>query len=472
VTELILGTTGLNLAFVAVGYALLAPVLRGSSATAWLSYAGVALLTGIGVVLVALCAVAVAGAKVGPTAFAVVAIVLSATGLVAAWRVPARLRALVAARDAPRQAETGRLAEAVATAAATLVGALLVIALIGAFRSTPWLSDVWTFWLPKGIALDKVGLDPRLWEGTSGRLTFDVPDYPFLWSILTNLDIRFVGRVDMRAVNVQEAYLLIGFAGSVARLLWGTLRPWILWGGVLFSLALPELVRQAQGGAADVPLALYVTAALVAAVVWLLQRTPLALALAGVFSAAAFSTKSESYPDIALWLVLLTVVCWRFTPRRVAAVWAAVALGAVTSLPWIIWKAIHGVQNQVRLNDLFSPTYLAHHGGTLHESNAFITLHFRNVHEWTIVFPLFAAVGIVGALLEREPRRRVLWLAAPAYVVLSWAMLVWIFWADRNAAFRLANSAYRLVDVFAVTSALGTVFGVEFILRRRQRQRA
>lgn len=467
-TSLVLGTAALNLGFVVVGYALLAPTLRGSTVTTWLSYAGVALLAGVGVTGVVLCIGAVAGVRAGPTAFAAVALVLVAAGLTAAWRVPAHIRTrIVSAKPEPRSSTSVRT-DVVATAACTLLVAMLGIAFIGAFRTTPWLSDVWTFWLPKGIALDKNGLDAGLWLGKGEVAVFPVPDYPLLWSIVTNLDIRFVRSVDLRAVTVQEAYLLIGFAGTAARLLWGIVRPWVLWGGILLSLALPELLRHAQGGAADVPLALYVTSALVAAATWILRRSALALILTGVFSAAAFSLKSEAYPDIAVWLVLLTAVGWRFERRAVGAVWAAVALGGATSLPWLAWKAVHGVPNQIRLGDLFGVGYLAQHTSTLSNALHVITGHFTNVREWTLVFPLFVAVGIVGAVLERRPARRLLWLSAPAFVLLSWALLVWIFWADRIGTFRLTNSAYRLVDVFALISALGTAVWLEFILRGRR----
>jgi hypothetical protein len=467
-TSLIVGTAGLNLVFVAVGYALLAPVIRGSSVRGWLSYAGVALLVGVAVTGVALCGAAIAGARIGPAAFAIVAAPLMAVGLAAYGRLPARTRTRLAHAEPPAHARAGRRLDGVATVGCALLASMLCIAVIGAFRSTPWLSDVWTFWLPKGIALDKNGLDPGLWLGHGGVVEFPVPDYPLLWSIVLNLDIRFVGRVDLRAVNVQEAYLLLGFAGTIARLLWGIVRPWILWAGILFSLALPELLRHAQGGAADVPLSFYVTAALVAATAWLLRRWPLALALVGVFSAAAFSIKSESYPDTAIWLVLLTAVAWPLARRPIAAVWGAVAVGALSSAPWLAWKAEHHVANQIHLGDLFGFGYLRHHTATLHGALHTITGHFTSVREWTFVFPAFVLVGIVGAVLERRPRRRLLWLGAPAFVLVSWAMLVWLFWADREGSFRLVYSAYRLVDVFALISALGATVGVELIIRGRR----
>lgn len=467
-TSLILGTAALNIVFVIVGYALLAPALRGSSVPTWLSYAGIALLAGVGVSGVLLCIAAVAGARTGPTAFAAVALVVVAAGLTSAWRIPAHLRTRLTSVTPEPRAPTSRRTDAAAVAACTMLVAILGIAFVGAFRSTPWLSDVWTFWLPKGIALDRHGLDTGLWLGKDGVVVFPVPDYPLLWSIVTNLDIRFVRSVDLRAVNVQEAYLLIGFAGSAARLLWGIVRPWVLWGGILLSLALPELLRHAQGGAADVPVAIYVTAALVAATTWLMRRSVLALILTGVFSAAAFSIKSEAYPNVAVWLVLLTVFGWHFARRPIGAVWAAVVLGGATSLPWLGWKYRHDVPNQILLGDLFDIGYLSKHTSTFSEAFHVITGHFTNVREWTLVFPLFVAMGIVGAVLERRPGRRLLWLSAPTFVLVAWALLVWIFWADRIGTFRLANSAYRLLDVFALIAALGTAVWLEFILRGRR----
>ena len=58
--------------------------------------------------------------------------------------------------------------------------------------------------------------------------------------------------------------------GSLARLLWGLVRPWLLWPGLLFVAAAPEFFRQVQGGGADLPVACYVVLFAVGAGVWLL----------------------------------------------------------------------------------------------------------------------------------------------------------------------------------------------------------
>src|SRR5204863_7207787 len=190
-----------------------------------------------------------------------------------------------------------RVGDVVATVAGFSIVAILVLALVGGFRSSPWLDDTWYFWLPKGRALDLAGLDPRLWtpqptlhmlfghdyEG----LTFIRPDNPLWWSILLNLDMRFVGSVDLRAVNGELAFLMIGFVGTAARLLWGHVRASILLPALLVLLSAPELLRQAQGGDADVPLAIYLALAILCAAGWLMLRSRFALALFVAFAATA-----------------------------------------------------------------------------------------------------------------------------------------------------------------------------------------
>jgi hypothetical protein len=69
--RLLLGAVELNGALLCVGYALLAPALRGRSVRAWASYTGVALLGGAGAVFVVLSSLAVLGVRPSLVAFAV-----------------------------------------------------------------------------------------------------------------------------------------------------------------------------------------------------------------------------------------------------------------------------------------------------------------------------------------------------------------------------------------------------------------
>ena len=257
------GVLAFNLVCTAVGYCVLALALRGLPARTIATYCGVALLAGTGIVGVALCFVAPFGARIG---------LLAAAGLAVARFLPP----LVRARPLPSLTPPSRFADAAATAAAAGIAVVLVLVLVGGFRSSPWLDDTWYFWLPKGRALDTVGLDPRLWRPDPSlhmifghdyeSLYFIRPDNPLWWSVVLNLVMRFVGTMDMRAVNGELAFLLVAFVGATARLLWGRIRPWLLLPGLLLLLSAPELLRQTQGGDADVPLAIYLALTVLAAV--------------------------------------------------------------------------------------------------------------------------------------------------------------------------------------------------------------
>jgi len=253
---LIPGVVVLNGLLAGVGYCLLYPALRGRSRLVYASYGGVALLVGAGLVGVGLSVLAPLGIRIGVGAFAAVAAVLAAGGIATGF-LPHRVRLRVDA--GPRsEGRPSRASDIVITVAGFVIVTVLVIALIGGFRSAPWLDDTWYFWLPKGRALDLVGLDPRLWAPEPSlhmvfgsdyeTLTFIRPDNPLWWSVLLNLDVRAVGSVDMRAVDGQLAFLLVGFVGATIRLLWGHVRAWILLPALLVLVSAPEFLRQAQGG--------------------------------------------------------------------------------------------------------------------------------------------------------------------------------------------------------------------------------
>ena len=181
---LVAGVVVLNVVLAAVGYCVLAPALRGRSVLTYVSYGGVALLVGTGLVPLVLEMLAPTGLHLGLGAFAAVAAALAAAGLAA--------RRFVRLDADPRRAAPPRTlsGDVVATVAAFGIVAILGIGLVGGFRASPWLDDTWYFWLPKGRALDLVGLDPRLWTPQPTlhmlfghdyeSLTFIRPDNP-LW---------------------------------------------------------------------------------------------------------------------------------------------------------------------------------------------------------------------------------------------------------------------------------------------------
>ncbi|MDX6507989.1 MAG: hypothetical protein QOG06_2633, partial [Gaiellaceae bacterium] len=150
---LVAGVVAFNAVLTAVGYALLYPALRGRRPLVCCSYAGVALLVGVGAVGVALCLVAPTGVRIGFTAFAVTTAALAGTGLAAGLLLPELARARVDAGPRTGTPPSTVVGDAAVTIAAFALIAILGFALIGGFRSSPWLDDTWYFWLPKGRAL-------------------------------------------------------------------------------------------------------------------------------------------------------------------------------------------------------------------------------------------------------------------------------------------------------------------------------
>src|SRR5262249_2186587 len=204
---------------------------------------------------------------------------------------------------------------------------------------SPWLDDSWFFWLPKGIALDRLGLKDVLFMDNGLYVPFTNPDYPFWWSILMNLDIRFVRGIDMRAVDAQLTFLEIAFVGAVARLLWGRVRTWALALGLLALMVSPEFLREAQGGSADLPLALYLGLLALGAALWLWRGEAYALLLAFTGAAAVLALKLEGWPLVLI--VAVTALGFGFRQGRARLLpFAGVMVAALlTAYPWWHWKS-------------------------------------------------------------------------------------------------------------------------------------
>jgi hypothetical protein len=455
VWALVGGVAGLNAVFVAVGYCVLSPTLRGASARAVASYGAVALLVGAGLIGAVLCVVVVAGATIGPVALAVVAAGIATAGLAAR-----RLVRLPGAEPAPEQQDLWL--DAIATVACAVLVAICGFALVGGFRSSPWLDDTWTFWLPKGIALGQHGLDLRLWAGRGGHVPFVSPDYPLWWPSITGLDVRFVGSIDLRAVNGQLGILAIAFLGTLARLLWGLVRPWLLWPGLLALAASPELFRQAQGGGADLPVAFAVVLFAVAAAVWLMRGDPVALVLAFAFAASALAIKNEGLPETVLVLVVISLAANRAGRRRLVLLWAAFAGGLALALPWFAWREAHGLHGDISLTRAFDPGYLSDRTGRIGPALGALARHAFGPREWLIDVPLALALAVACAFLAR----RSLYLTPAVLLVLGFALLVWVYWADSNElAYRLSTSAYRTIDTVTILAGASLAPLAEALVR-------
>jgi hypothetical protein len=453
---LIGGVLALNAVLAALGECVLAAPLAGRPLRDRLSWLGLALVLGAALGGAGTWIAVIAGADARPATFLLVSAGLAAAGLLAARS--ARVRAWVAApepRAAPPAWELARLAALAAGFALVLLAALT---LVGGFRSSPWLDDVWGIWLPKGVALSHLGLDPRLFASDPRYVFFEVPDYPLWWSTVLGLDMRFVGDIDLRAVDAQLAILFVAFVGAVARLLWGRVRPWLLGFALLALAASPELLRGVQGGLADLALALYLGLFALGLGGWILERRGFFLVVAFAAGTAAVAIKSEGLPE----LLVLAAVGAAFAGRR-GIVGVAATTGAVllTTVPWALWRSAHDVESSVSTRNALDPGYLADRAGRAGPAAREVAEQLLHPH-WLFVVPLLAILCVAAFVRLRRPVA----LAPLVAVVALYVFWIWAYWAEtEDLDYLLGTSAYRVVDTVVVVAALAVPVLAEALAR-------
>jgi hypothetical protein len=463
VTALVAGVLGLNGLLVVVGYCLLATSLAGSRVATWASYAGVAHLVGASLVGVGVFTAAVAGFAAGVRTLAAVAALLALLGVAVRALGPERLRGWLRAPGAPERPAAPARARAATLVAGFGVVAIAVVGLVGGFRSSPWLDDVWGIWLPKGVALNELGLDVRLFTDSGEFVSFEVLDYPLWWAILLALDLDFVGSVDLRAANAQLTLLTLAFLAAAARLLYGHVRPWVLAGALLLLTAAPELFRHAQGGIADLPLAIYLALFVLCAIAWIARRSGFFLLLAFAFAAATLAIKSEGLPQLLIVVAVVTAVAWGGARAALPPLWVATAAALLTAVPWGVWRLVHDVQSQVLLSDALSPGYLLDRTERIAPSVEAVARHVTAPSEWLVIVPLFLGLSLVGALRFRQ----VAWLAPALLFGAVFAFWIWAYWAEsENLDYLLSTSSYRIADSLVLLAWVLVPLQSELLLAR------
>jgi hypothetical protein len=337
----------------------------------------------------------------------------------------------------------------IATAALAGLVAIAGFALVGGFRSSPWLDDTWGWWVPKGLVLSAHSLVPGLWTGSWGFIWIS-PDYPLWWSSLSALDLRFVGGIDLRAIDAQLTILVLAFVAALGRLLWGHVRPWILWPGLVLVVAMPELFRQAQGGGGDVPLALYLALFCVSAVLWLSRHEPIALLASLTFAAAAVQIKSEGAPQLLLLAAALSPLGLEAGLRRLAWLWGTVGVSLALAVPWFAWRSSHHVHGDFALSRALDPSYLSSRTGRIWPAIHALAENLLSPRQWLLALPLLVALALLVALRERSRLPLVLLFI----VVVDFLFWVWVNWSDPlDLHYRLATSSYRVIDTAALVCA-------------------
>lgn len=332
---------------------------------------GVGYLAGVGVVGIVSAHLALLGVSYGWVALAVTAGVSLAIGLCR--------RGLDGVMRVPRPT-------AWAVAGSVVLAGLFVRAW-PTFAAKPLNDyDGWAEWGMKGKALTLFGwADPHLFAAKEAwPLNLD---YPLLLPSLEAVASRAMGGFDSRLIHLQ--FLLFAVAGFAAlyALSRDRVAGWLLWPLLVALAVAPAMSMQLLTAYADVPLAFFVAAGVVAAARWLDDQRPQTLALATLFFAAAALTKKEGAIFVAAGYLALLLATRRWRPILISALVVEVLL-----LPWQIW--LHA--NHVHKATSYSWQFLHHPGIGPLIVQALLGKMF-SFHAWLLLLPIFCIAVIAAA---------------------------------------------------------------------------
>ena len=361
---------------------------------------------------------------------------LAAASLVVTWRVPPRDWAV---RGRPSAWGVAGLASLVA----------LLVHAWPTFAARPLIDyDGWAIWAMKAKALALLGwADPALFA-SAGAVPAHL-DYPLLLPSLEAVAIRAMGGFDPRLIHLQ--FLLFGIAGIAA--LHGLLRDrvpgWLLW-PVLVALAYaPAVSGQLLTAYADMPLALFVAAGVLAGARWVDDAQPRTLALATLFLGAACLTKNEGVIFTAAAYGGLLLATRRFRPILISALAVEAML-----LPWQIWLAVHRINS----NTLLGRHVLDAHPGIVRDALRGLLDRALSPGQWSLLALLF----VVAVVLAAGSRLAVY---AGAWALLSLLGLAWVY-AVSPLDWSLDSSGNRVIDsVLVGAAALTPLLGAKALGR-------
>jgi len=213
--------------------------------------------------------------------------------------------------------------------------------------------------------------------------------------------------------NVRIGHLFfVVFLATFALTLWALLRPHvpspILLAGLSYVLWMPALRVQSLSDYADVPMSCLLVAAVMAVGLWAAGGHAGWLGLGAVFAAAALATKRDAIPFCVVVAAVAAAAVLR-QPRRLAALGGAAVCVALTTVPWQLYVATHGLTNR---DIAFSLTRTADHLSAvpfvMHD-----LVSFAKDPIYLAAVPLALFAAIIALRHERERR------LAAGFIVLS-----------------------------------------------------
>ena len=365
---------------------------------------------------------------------------LSAVGLAALTLATCAAGAVVVRRrsSTPHALEQACAAqswvERAIVAGALLAFAVVIVAAAALFRVKPLAEyDGWAMWGMKSRAIAALGAaDPDLFASAAyARLHLE---YPLLLPSLHALPLQLQDGFSSNTVVLS--CFAIGLAGLAA--VWGLLRDRVRASILLpFIAALataPAFFGQLATGYADVPVATFVAAGVVASGRWLLDDERAWLALMTLFVAAATLTKDEGL----LFGVATYVALFVAAEGRRRAVGLSALLVALVYAPWRAYVAINDLGGApYDLSSSFNLPWIVGRLDRIPTAADGLLSRALDKQQFTVI--LLLGVAAIVAALVFGPRR--LGVLAGSFFAFSFAGLTWIYVLAREE-----------VDVFMSTN--------------------
>lgn len=313
------------------GYAVLYPFVGRYDRGRLLRYGGIAFWVGAAVLGLVLTLVAVI-TSLGPRWWfvLVVALSVSATGVaLGSWRQRASVCPPV---------ERGPFGLAAAPFAAA-TGMILAALFAAAYNKPLAAWDSWAFWIPKAKTLFYSGsLDP------SAITSFSGTTYPLLVPVLHAAAFGFMDSADTVAIHLQPWVFVAAFVWACVGLLRPRCPHALIWPFLALLIVLPSLddtvVLKPDG---DYPSVLLFALGAIALLRWVEDEEPWALAVGGLFLAAAASAKREGTAYLLAAFLAGYVVTATKSRKRWPLLTLVAAAALATTIPWRLWLRAHAV---------------------------------------------------------------------------------------------------------------------------------
>lgn len=341
-----------------------------------------------------------------------------------------------------------------------LAAALAAFFAVGAsaFSKLPTVGDDWAIWSYKALAF--FHFDGELTQeifagGEPGPAHLE---YPVLLPLFESLFFRSVSEAQLQEWHTVLWLLFGAFVWTVAWLVRTRGFPLLI---VMVPVAALALTRRSaeliEIGYADVPLACFAGAAILAFGLWLNDGGGRYAILGAVFLAGAANVKNEGLM-VALALFVPAAAVLLVTRRPAWRTWGgAVALTAAAAAPWMIWRGSKGLES----TDVRGP-FESLAPGLLVDQADRVPRTFRALVDqlaiqdlWVWLVPGLLVLSVLCLIRGTARREAAFYLSVTVLLFLG---LVFTYWTGkREIGYWLAFSADRTVISVVFACGVGLI---------------